>query len=229
MTPDRMSLMESHSLANVYSSSLTYTGLIWWHWEHTLFIKSIQNIPPASPMDGPVPGLGFDDIDDAWSDFTFFFCRENSIYFHWKHSKHSSGTRFWWHWWRLMWSDVSIGIPFTGQCLLRPILGSSTLAAALEGYAGCTQRRGVEEKQIVGIPSIHSACQPSLASPLNKHQPPPLWCPLCSHTTMLYSKLSTHQCNTVWVFSDQHPFDLCHNLCSWPLHWTLHGQSSVCF
>ena len=52
-----------------------------------------------------------------------------------------------------------------------------------------TQWRGVEEKQIVGIPSIHSA-QP--ASPLNKHQPPPLWCPLCSHTTMLFKIAYTY-------------------------------------
>ena len=58
-----------------------------------------------------------------------------------------------------------------------------------------THRRGVEEKQIVGIPSIHSACSalPALlASPLNKHQPPPLWCPLCSHTTMLFKIAYTY-------------------------------------
>ena len=66
-------------------------------------------------------------------------------------------------------------------------------APEVEAYAvvwvGTDRGEVLEEKQIVGIPSIHSACQPAsllLASPLNKHEPPPLWCPICSHTTILF-------------------------------------------
>ena len=108
MTLDRMSPLESHSPANVYSSSQAYTGLM-----HTSWKVKVKYI---------TQGIAHTHV-------------------------HCTGV-------------VWVGT-HSGEVL--------------------------EEKQIVGIPSIHSACQPALpASPLNKHQPPPLWCPLCSHTTMLY-------------------------------------------
>ena len=64
--------------------------------------------------------------------------------------------------------------------------------------------------------SFHSLCLPAcfaalLASPLNKHQPPPLWCPLCSHTTMLFKIVHTYAMRLGYSLISTHL--ICATLC----------------